>query len=251
LRLAVKVYDVEPGTKPVKDIILIHGTGARAEMWRDQIDRLTAKGYRCFVPDLRGHGETHEPGEHTDIHVHLSDVVETLSDLDINFPAVFAGHSLGSIISLELAQTHPQFIEKILAVSMPGKVPGLTTEAFKWFLGWPFKSLKGSVVHRNLAWREKVLLDTHHFTLSQVVHNFAKINYAERLPVIKCPVHFAVGRLDPVAPYFHVESMHRALPGSTVKVIEWAGHNCMDSQPEEFNRWFFEKLEDNGNGSSP
>ena len=238
--LNTKVYGQEHRGN---DIVLIHGTGARAEMWEKQILRLTENRYRCIVPDLRGHGDTHEPGDKADIQAHLTDVLETLDAMDIDFPVIWAGHSLGAIISLELAQQRPELFKKILAIAMPGRVPALTTEAFRWFLGWPYNSIKKSGIHRSLGWRPRVLVETNRHALEQIMLNFGTIDYCSNVPAVECPVHFVVGRLDPVAPYVYATHMHRAMPNSTLKVIEWAGHNCMDSQPAEFNSWFFEKLE--------
>lgn len=220
------------------DIILIHGTGARAEMWSPQINWLESKNWRCIVPDLRGHGESAEPGERTDLKVHMQDLLETVEDFQVRWPAILVGHSLGSIISLELAAAHPELVKAILAVSLPGKVPRLTVSAFRIFLGLPYQNLRGTTIHRSLGWRERVLLETNQHALHQVLENFQDLDYVTDLPSISCPIHLAVGRLDPIAPWKHVETMHKSLPTSTFKVIEWAGHNCMDSQPEAFNRWF-------------
>lgn len=239
MKLAVKEYGKE-STRG--DVILIHGTGARAEMWRPQVEILVSDGWRCLLPDLRGHGESHEPGEETDLQQHIADLVDTFQEYDIEWPVTFVGHSLGAIISLELAAARPDLVKKILAVSLPGKVPKLTVYAFDVFLKGPYQSLKGTAIHRSLAWRERVLIDTHHHSLNQILQNFRDLDYISSLPSVKCPIHFAVGRLDPVAPCHHVETMHKNSPGSTFTIIEWAGHNCMDSQPTEFNRWFREKM---------
>lgn len=239
MKLALKEFG-EKGKKGT--VVLIHGTGARAEMWNPQVKLLVDNGWHCLLPDLRGHGESPEPGEKTDIAVHLQDVTETLEEAGLKEPAIFAGHSLGSIVSLELAAIKPEMFKSILAVSMPGRVPKMTVDAFRIFLTWPYNSIRGTALHKSLPWRERVLVDTNHFSLSQICENFADLNYLENVPKVICPVHFAVGRLDPVAPWRHVESMHKAIPGSTFELIEFAGHNCMDSQPKAFNSWFLKKL---------
>jgi pimeloyl-ACP methyl ester carboxylesterase len=241
MKLAVRTY--LPESEPTRDIVLIHGTGARAEMWRNQIPLLLERGYRCIVPDLRGHGETAEPEENADIQAHLNDIEDTLADIGLKGPTPFAGHSLGAIISLGLAERRPELFEQILAISMPGRVPQITQTAFKLFMGWPYRTIKDSGIHKNLAWRERVLMETNEFTLGQIVSNFGDMDYITNVPKVACPVHYGVGRLDPVALYTHVEQIQKATPNSTLKIFEWAGHNCMDSQPQAFNKWFLEKLE--------
>lgn len=240
MKLALKEFGEKSGRGTV---VLIHGTGARAEMWYPQIKLLTERGWHCVLPDLRGHGDSDEPGENTSIAVHLTDVLDTLGDIDVKYPVTFAGHSLGAIISMELAAQRPEMFKQILAVSMPGRVPQLTVAAFHMFLGWPYAKLRGTTFHKSLAWRERVLLDTNHYSLRQIAENFGSLDYVQNVPQVGCPVHFAVGRLDPVAPWYHVRSMHQALPGSTLEVIEFAGHNCMDSQPGAFNQWFLSHFE--------
>lgn len=226
-----------------RDVVLIHGTGAKSEMWKRQIEQLTSMGYRCIVPDLRGHGETHEPEERTDIGVHLADVMETLTSVGVVYPAIFVGHSLGAIISLELAQREPHMVSKVLAVAMPGRVPLLTVEAFRWFLKLPYENIRGTAIHRTLDWRPRVMLETNRHSLEQIMLNFSRLDYCGNVPKASCPVHFVVGRLDMVAPLVYAQKLHEALPGSTMHVIEWAGHNCMDSQPKAFDKWFLEKIE--------
>ena len=239
MRLAIREFGEKNGKGTV---VLIHGTGARAEMWNPQIKLLVDRGWHCLVPDLRGHGESVEPEESANISVHLQDILDTLDEHHIEFPVTFVGHSLGAIISMELAAQRPELFKQVLAVSMPGRVPQLTVSAFHAFLSWPYGALKGTAFHKSLAFRERVLLDTNHYSLSQIAENFGSLNYVEELPKVSCPVHFAVGRWDPVAPWYHVKSMHLALTGSTLEVIELAGHNCMDSQPAAFNKWFLARM---------
>lgn len=239
MKLAIKEFG-KGGTKG--DVILIHGTGAKAEMWNPQIELLVKNGWHCFVPDLRGHGESAEPEERTDLQAHMQDIFDTLADYDVKWPAIWVGHSLGSILSLEIASVKPEMVSKILAVSFPGKVPMVVATAFKMFLNLPYQNLRNTVIHRNLGWRERVLLDTNSYSLGQVVQNFHNLDYINNIPKVSCPVHFAVGRFDPVAPCMHVESIHKGIPGSTLQVIEWAGHNPMDSQPVAFNKWFKEAM---------
>jgi pimeloyl-ACP methyl ester carboxylesterase len=156
----------------------------------------------------------------------------------------FIGHSLGAIVALELAERRPELFRQILAVGMPGKVPQAISLAFKILINSPFEKLRGTAIHANLPWRERTLISTNRYSLEQIVENFARLNYVKRQFMIDCPVHFSVGRFDPIAPAHHVKTLHKGMTVSTLRVFEWAGHNCMDERPEEFNKWLLEKLEE-------
>jgi pimeloyl-ACP methyl ester carboxylesterase len=234
--------DINKGHR--SDVVLIHGTGSGAEMWKPQVEMLVGKGYRCFVPDLRGHGLTADPGEPTDIEDHLKDIEDTLGSLDIEYPAIFIGHSLGAIISLTLAERKPELFQQVFAVGMPGKVLPPVSIAFRLFLNAPFEKLRGTTFHERLPWRPRTMISTHRNALTQIVDNFDALDFVSRGLEVVCPVHFAVGRWDPVAPHYFVEKMHRALPGSTLHVFEWAGHNMMDQYPQQFNDWLSRYLKD-------
>lgn len=243
MRLAVKKEFPKEERPGLPDLVLIHGTGANAEMWRPQVDMLKGHGYRCFLPEFRGHGDSHEPGDAADVAAHLADMMDTLMDMDIRFPAVFVGHSLGAIVSMELAQRRPDLFKQILAVGMPGRVNPILSAAFKMLLNAPFEKLRGTAIHERLPWRERTIISTQRHSLEQIVENFGTLNYVDQRMAVECPVHFSVGRFDPIADHKHVHTMHKSLPSSTLRVFDWAGHNCMDERPDEFNSWLLEKLE--------
>jgi pimeloyl-ACP methyl ester carboxylesterase len=229
----------EPG-KP--DVVIIHGTGASSELFLEQMELLASQGHRVYMPDLRGHGETHEPGEHTDIDVHMSDLIETLNHSQVRFPAIFIGHSLGAIISVMMAERQPDLFERVLAISMPGRVPRLLSSIFGWVFLLPLEGLRGSLIHRTLPKRTQVILNTNRHSLRQIVNNFSSVDFVSKAPELRVPVHFSVGRMDAIALSPYVEKMHKLMPGSTLKIFEWSGHCCYEDQPLLFNQWLLEKV---------
>ncbi|GEM_PF-405837 len=249
MQLACRQFTGDLWDEEKPDVILIHGTGGDGSLWESQVGLLTREGYRCLVPELRGHGLTHDPEEHTDLEVHVADVLETLEACGARYPAIFIGHSLGAIISLQLAQDRPELFQQVLAVSLPGKVPPLVSTLFTWFLCMPFEAVRGTVLHKSLPIRYRILIDTERHSLEQIVEHFSKISLVDRVHQIQCPVHLSVGRCDVVAPYIYVKKIHQALPNSTLKIFEWAGHSCMDDRPGEFNDWLMEKIR-NGSGAA-
>lgn len=240
LKLSLRVAGSNTGKV---DVVFIHGTGSSSEMWTYQVEALESAGYRCFLIDLRGHGETHEPEEKTDLKVHVGDVLETLEESGIVFPAAFVGHSLGSLISLNIGQTRPNFTDRLLLAALPGKVYAPIATVFRHFLNGPFRSIKGTKLHEKMAWRERTLFNTPVHSLSQIVEHFQDIDLFSDPFTLDCPVHLSAGRFDPVAPIDQIVKMHKTLPNSTLKVFDLAGHNFMDYNTHAFNQWILEGLE--------
>jgi len=246
VKLSVRVEGSSNGNV---DVVLIHGTGSSSGMWDRQVEMLNQNGYRCYLIDLRGHGATHEPEEPTNLKVHVEDVLETLHHAGIEFPAAFLGHSLGSLISLNIAQTRPDLADNLLLAALPGKVDAPIAAAFRMFLNGPFSKVKGSKFHEKMAWRERTLFNTPVYSLSQIVENFHNVDLFADPFTLECPVHLSAGRFDPVARFEQVVKMHKALPHSTLKVFDLAGHNFMDYNTHSFNHWVLEKLEAGGKKS--
>jgi pimeloyl-ACP methyl ester carboxylesterase len=244
LSVTIEGSNESPLVSHPSDVVLIHGTGSSAQMWRPHLNLLLARGYRCILPDLRGHGASPEPEEQTDIGVHLRDLEETFEHLDIHFPAIFIGHSLGAIIAMSLAERKPEMVRQIFAVGMPGKVLPAISLAFKLYMASPYEMLRGTDFHKVLPWRQRMLIDTHRHSLTEIVDNFADLDFVSQKMEVKCPVHFAVGRWDPVAPHYFAAKMHEIMPGSTLQVFEWAGHNFMDQYPEQFGDWLHKYLDE-------
>lgn len=242
MQLQVQKFGVENSSnKP--DVILIHGTGGNASLWTEQVKPLVDMGFRCYVPELRGHGSTSEPGEEADLSVHVNDVVETLQNEDIRFPAIFIGHSLGAIISVQIAGKFPELIGQCLAVSLPIKVPKLTSSAFKWFLNLGvYHGLKKSQIKNRLPIREQALLEAEWHSLSQILKHFGPLDLTNEVKNIPAPVHLAYGRFDVVAPCVYGQRLHKATPNSTLEIFEWSGHNPMDDRPNQFKTWMLDKV---------
>lgn len=80
-------------------ILFVHGFPISGEMWRPTVERLGG-GWRCIVPDLRGHGRS-EVSETVTIAQFAEDLAELLDVLDERRPAVLVGLSMGGIIAFE------------------------------------------------------------------------------------------------------------------------------------------------------
>jgi pimeloyl-ACP methyl ester carboxylesterase len=109
-------YTDEGAATPV---VLLHGFAVNADLnWRPPgITAALVRGFRVIALDLRGHGlsdKPHDPGRYG---------MEMLEDIPrlLDHPGIerahVVGYSLGGIITLKLAATHP---ERLLSAAVLG-----------------------------------------------------------------------------------------------------------------------------------
>jgi pimeloyl-ACP methyl ester carboxylesterase len=226
------------------EIIFIHGTGSNLAMWNQQVPFFLERGYNSTLVDLRGHGKTPEPGEDTSMRVHLNDVIETLEAAQTAFPAYFVGHSLGAMIAMSIAGERAELVDCVFAASLPGKILPAVVHSFNFLMKGPIQTLQASGIGRHFAWRERTLLEMREFTLKEIANQFGKMDLKSDYAQVKCPVHLAAGRFDPIAVYWEVRDIHSQMSNSTLTVFEWAGHNFMDADADKFNDWILAHMEE-------
>jgi pimeloyl-ACP methyl ester carboxylesterase len=109
----VKLAYGERGSGP--PVLLIHGTGGA--VWDPLPELLEAAGNRAIWYDRRGFGaSTHEPIK--DPPRHTRDAAALLEGLDAS-PAVVVGHSMGGMLTLDLAIRRPELVRGLVLVEPP------------------------------------------------------------------------------------------------------------------------------------
>jgi pimeloyl-ACP methyl ester carboxylesterase len=108
-------------------VLLIHGFPDSADLWRHQVNVLTAAGFRAIAPDLRGFGASGKPEAVEDYRLGRSvrDMVAILDALAIERAHV-VGHDWGAGVAWALASLHPQRVDRLVAMSVGH--PGTRTE---------------------------------------------------------------------------------------------------------------------------
>lgn len=99
-------------------VLLVHGLTGRADAFRALAEELEAEGlagWRFLAVDLRGRGATGRVDGTAGIPAHTADLVE-LMDRERLDRVAFAGHSLGAMIGVHLAATHPDRISRLVLV---------------------------------------------------------------------------------------------------------------------------------------
>ncbi len=95
-------------------LIIIHGMGAKAELWKEQIERFS-KSFRVVALDLGGHGSSGRSRDKWTMESFGRDVNAVAEALDIN-NAILIGHSMGGAVALEAARVLMDRIIGIIGV---------------------------------------------------------------------------------------------------------------------------------------
>ena len=139
------VQIVEGGPRDGSPIVLIHCFSCALDYW-DGMRPALEREHRVVAIDLRGHGGSEKPGSGYSVPEQASLVAEALTDLGVSDAAV-VGHSLGGAVSVGLAESAPQLVDRITIIDMPpdhtyGDLGFLASLAFQPILGEALWTIK-------------------------------------------------------------------------------------------------------------
>lgn len=99
-------------------VLLLHGLVGSGLYWGGAYDAL-AEHHRLVVPDLLGFGRSPRPATGYGPDDHAEAVITCLDDLGVGEPVLVGAHSLGSLVALRLAVTHPERVAGVVAFGPP------------------------------------------------------------------------------------------------------------------------------------
>ncbi|MEU3746451.1 MULTISPECIES: alpha/beta fold hydrolase [Streptomyces] len=101
-------------------VLLVHGFPDSHDLWRRQIPALTAAGFSCVAPTLRGFGASDRPEGGPEAYhpaKHVRDLLELLARLELD-RVHLVGHDWGSGIAQVLAQFAPDRVRSLSLLSV-------------------------------------------------------------------------------------------------------------------------------------
>ncbi|MCP4418126.1 MAG: alpha/beta fold hydrolase [Chloroflexi bacterium] len=110
-----QIHYVEAGNKGRQIALLIHGWSSSWYATSPLIDQL-AQRFHCIAIDLPGYGKSPSLNETTTIPKYADLLAKLLGQIS-DGPVVLVGHSMGGMISLTLAESHPILIERMVLLS--------------------------------------------------------------------------------------------------------------------------------------
>lgn len=99
-------------------LILLHGLGNNHISWDFVLEHLDYTKWRVIALDLLGFGDAPKPDLDYTPADHANAIMHTLSSLGIE-KAVFAGHSMGCIIAIDIASRFPEKALQIILLGAP------------------------------------------------------------------------------------------------------------------------------------
>jgi 2-succinyl-6-hydroxy-2,4-cyclohexadiene-1-carboxylate synthase len=103
----------------MRDLVLLHGFTQTGRSWAPLIAEVQGR-YRCFAPDLPGHGDASErrPASFDAVAAYLGALTPERFTL--------CGYSMGGRLALDFAVRHPERVERLVLI---GATPGIADEA--------------------------------------------------------------------------------------------------------------------------
>jgi haloalkane dehalogenase len=223
-------------------------------MWRPTLAALAALGVRAVAPDLPGYGESPvvRPGSWG---AHVAAFGAFVDAVSPDEPVVLVVHDWGGLIGLRWACDHPDRVAGLVISDTgffaDGKwhdlanvmrtpdtgeevIRGMTREAFGGALAAISTGIDDDATDeyfRAFATDEQRLAMLDLYRSGDFDELIA---YEGRLGQLGVPTLMVWGGKDTFAPVAGAYRFHQEIPGSSVVVIEEAGHFVADDAPEEF-----------------
>lgn len=230
-------------------IVLMHGAQNDHSVWALQSRYLAHHGYAVLVPDLPGHGRSAGPALTS---------VEALADWALDLleaaglrQAIFAGHSMGSLIALEAARRAPGRVAglALLGTTYPMKVSEALLETSRTDEAAAIDMVNifshSSIAHKPscpgpgfsvLGGARRLMQRMSSRNPAQLFHtDFAACNnYAggeAAAASVACPTLFILGSKDMMTPPRSAKVLTAAIKHGKIVTVE-AGHSLMTEAPD-------------------
>jgi pimeloyl-ACP methyl ester carboxylesterase len=251
-------------------LILIHGYGAGIWVWEKQIEILS-QNYRVYALDLIGHGFSDRPKINYTPEVYIHFLKDFMDGVGIE-KATLIGNSMGGGIAWAMAIFFSERVDRLILINCvpPDVLAQVRNESFRTlvaikdipllpYLAFASRS-KNSIKWILLECVSDIKLITPEILNRQ--HQLSRIKgttwvlystfknakgapkLKDHLPRINHPTLLIWGERDLIFPPSVGESLHQAIRGSKLQMIEKSGHIPMWETPDKVNQAILDFLEE-------
>lgn len=216
-------------------VVLIHGFGGDLDNWLFNIDALSSSA-PVYALDLPGHGQSVKSIDEPGLATMIGTVTQLMDHLKID-RAHLVGHSMGGLVSGQLAIDHPDRVASLTLICSAGLGDEINTDYIGGFVSSSSRKelkprLKALFADENLVSRSMVD-DLLKYKRLDGVQSFLEALSAKMfasgkqsaiiaggLSSLSCPIQVIWGEKDEIIPQSHATAIVEA----NVTVVENAGH---------------------------
>lgn len=218
-------------------IVLLHGVGMQSAAWAPQIAALR-RTHRVIALDLPGHGRSDPLNTASQLPDFVAWCAEALQTLDLG-PVNLVGHSMGALIALGVAVSHPNLVRRIAVLNIvfrrdadaraaviarAGEIEAGVIDLEKPLARWFDEAPDHAAARRDVAgWLNAV--DPKGYATAYTAFAHGDAIYAARLSDIACPFLALTGDGDPNSTPVMAKTMAKLAQNGRAEVI--AGHRHM------------------------
>ena len=265
LRSGLTIRVVERGDPDAPPVLMVHGWGCSAYIFRDNMPALADARFRAIAFDLKGHGLSDKPqhaGDYTieSLVEHVDDVIDALG---LDRPTL-VGHSLGGSLAYHFASRNPHRVRALGLLSPVGltgvplmRIYRALTPAFLLPLMRRVKPTtivkialrrvygkRGSPTRRDLAeYLAPSQFPEYAGAVRSLLHTYDWWAARNReLRTVNLPAVGMWGTLDHLMPRDGMAIYLPLIPGIELRPIRDAGHVITEETPQEVNEGLLDLL---------
>jgi pimeloyl-ACP methyl ester carboxylesterase len=228
----IHYYALGPENGPT--VILVHGLGGRAEDWEKLAPFLTKAGYRVYLPDLPGFGQSEKPPGFSYSVTDQSKIVIGFFDALGLKQVDLGGWSMGGWIVQLVAIHHPDRVRRLMLFDSAGLYikPEWDTRLFTPISPSEIEKLDKLLMPHPPRLPDFVARDVlrvsreHAWIMHRALETMLQGNETTDafLPQLKMPVLIVWGEADFITPLGEGEKIHQLIPQSQMDVVSGCGH---------------------------
>ena len=228
----VHYYALGPSDGPV--VVLVHGLGGRSEDWEKLAPYLAKAGYRIYLPDLPGFGQSEKPANFS---YSISDEAKIVDGF---FEALklkqvdLGGWSMGGWVVQIVAAQHPERVRRLMLFDSAGLYvkPDWDTKLFTPVSAAELDKFDALLMPHPPQLPEFVVKDIlrtsheHSWIIRRAMDSMltGRDTTDGFLPNLKMPVLIVWGEVDQITPLSEGQKMHQLIPQSQMNVVPGCGH---------------------------
>jgi pimeloyl-ACP methyl ester carboxylesterase len=247
LRTGVRLRYAETGPRNGPPLLLLHGY---SDSWFSfsPVLGLMPADLRLIIPDQRGHGDSERPLEGYRPQDFAADALAMLQALGIE-SATVVGHSMGSFVAQRMATLAPKQVSRLVLVgsaatadnevvrSLIPAVHSLTDPVDIAFV----REFQMSTIYRPVppAFLDRVIAESLKLPArvwKAVLAGLLDLPTLTDAPAIRCPASIFWGDRDAIFGREDQDELMRRIPGATLHVFNFVGHDPHWEAPEDFVR---------------